>query len=172
MTNISALVRATLIVSDLERSKAFYSRVLGLTEVYMEGTIADGNTHELLGAPAGTVIKVCILNKPDAPAYGMIGLCEMNQPRPARMARSGAGVNIGEFCLVFYCDDLDRAAADVTQQGLTITFGPAPLHSGGQLRYRGISFHGPDEERISLFEWAPDRAQSGDRPEQWVGRQA
>lgn len=167
---VSAPVRATLIVSDLDRSRAFYTDVLGLSEVYSEGAITDGNTHELLGAPAGVVVKVCVLNTPGTPPYGMIGLCQMEKPRPARIGRTRQSAHIGELCLVFYARNLDDTAADIRRHGLEITFGPAPVRSGGEDKYRGMTFLGPDSERISLFEWDLDAAQSGSRPEQWVGR--
>ena len=48
---LSQMVRAALQVSDLERSKAFYNHVLGLTEVYSEGTAEGGNMHAFIGMP-------------------------------------------------------------------------------------------------------------------------
>ncbi len=96
---ISQMVRAALQVSDLERSKSFYQDVIGLSEVYTEGTAEGGNMHALIGMPAGVTTRVCVLKQPDYSAFGMIGLFEVKNPSPPPIERSSQGSNIGELCM-------------------------------------------------------------------------
>src|SRR3954471_23297136 len=107
--SISQMVRAAVIVSDLKRSRDFYENVLGLTEVFLErDRPAGGSSYQLLGTPQTTTSRVCILKTPGQPAYGMVGLFELNDPKPPELTRNGEGVNRGESILVFYCEDLDE----------------------------------------------------------------
>ena len=71
---VSPLVRAALTVSSLERSREFYIGVLGLSEVFLESAVEGGNMHELMGVPAGTTTRICILKTPGTPAYGSLTL--------------------------------------------------------------------------------------------------
>ncbi len=167
---VSQMVRAALMVSDLDRSADFYMDVLGLTDVFLDGAIPKGgNTHELIGMPDSIDGRVRILKVPDMPAYGMVGLFEIKNPQPPRLTRSSAGANIGELCMVFYCEDLDEVAAKVTARGLTIVGGPAPYRVRGRVKQREMTIRGPDGEKINLIEWNVAKANAGDRPEKWAG---
>src|SRR5438093_11608669 len=101
MTVTSQMVRAAVMVSDLGRSRDFYQDVLGLTEVFIEGERkGGGNSYLLLGMPDTLTSRICILKAPGKPAYGMVGLFELNTPKPPALTRTGAGANIGEAILV------------------------------------------------------------------------
>ena len=166
---VSQMVRAALMVSDLDRSREFYTNVLGLTEVYTEGSATGGNMHVLTGMPDTVTTRVCILKVPDAPAYGMVGLFEVKNPAPPPLQRAGGGSNIGELCMVFYCEDLDAVARMTTDRGLSIVAGPVQLRVRGNVKQREMTIRGHDGEKINLIEWNIANANAGDRPEKWPG---
>jgi catechol 2,3-dioxygenase-like lactoylglutathione lyase family enzyme len=124
MSQVSQMVRAALMVSSLERSREFYTTVLGLTEVYSQGEAKGGSMHALLGMPPSITTRTCILKVPGKPAYGMVGLFEVKDPQPPRIERNVAGSNLGELCMVFYCDDLDPVHTEARRRGLTIVSPP------------------------------------------------
>jgi catechol 2,3-dioxygenase-like lactoylglutathione lyase family enzyme len=169
MPVVSQMVRAALTVSDLERSRDFYEDVLGLTEVYTAGTATGGNMHELMGTAPSVTTRVCILKVPGKPAYGMVGLFEVKNPEPPALVRTGGGSNVGELCMVFYCEDLDEIARKVRQRGLAIVGGPVPLRVRGHVKQREMTIRGYDGEKINLIEWNIAKADAGDRPEKWPG---
>ncbi len=51
MPAFSPMIRAALIVPDLDRSRAFYKEILDLDEVFVEGEVSDGNMWEVLAVP-------------------------------------------------------------------------------------------------------------------------
>jgi len=163
------MVRAALMVSDLEQSREFYTGVLGLSEVYSEGVAQGGNMHSLLGMPGSVTTRTCVLKVAGKPAYGMIGLFEVTNPQPPPMQRNLSGSNLGELCIVFYCDDLDPVHAEAQRRGLTILSPPVPLRVRGHVKQREMTLRGPDGEKINLIEWDLAAAEAGQRPEKWAG---
>ena len=169
MTVVSQMVRAAVQVSDLDQSTDFYRDVLGLEEEFLYGAMPQGgNTHELIGMPASITGRVRILKVPGKPAYGMVGLFEMKNPQPPRLVKS-EGANIGEICMVFYCEDLDEVTRKVKARGLPIVGGPVPYRVRGRVKQREMTIRGPDGEKINLIEWNVAKAEAGDRPEKWTG---
>ncbi|NKB42659.1 MAG: hypothetical protein GKS03_00135 [Alphaproteobacteria bacterium] len=167
---LSQMVRAALQVSDLERSKAFYSEVLGLSDVYAEGTAKGGNMHEFIGMPDGVTTRVCVMKQPDFTAYGMVGLFEVTNPTPPKIERPSEGCNLGEICMVFYCSDLDEVISRAKSHDHTIVCEPKRIRVRGHIKQREMALRGPDGEKINLIEWDPDEAvETGHRPETWKG---
>lgn len=166
---VSPLVRAALTVSSLERSREFYVEVLGLSEVFLESAVDGGNMHALMGMPASTRARICILKTPGTPAYGMLGLFELVDPSPPRLDFRGEGSLVGELCLVFYCPDLDAVMREVEARRLVVVAPPMALEVRGRIKQREMTFRGPDGEKINLIEWDLARADAGERPEKWSG---
>lgn len=162
MSRISPMVRTALFVSDLERSRHFYRDVIGLDETWFEGELTDGNAHELLGMPADSATRACIL-KARGPAWGMVGLFEISNPQPPPVRKEAASINQGESCLVFYCADLDPVTAALESGGHTILCKPVRLRIGEQIKQREMCFRDPDGVLINLIEWDPTEER---RPEQ------
>ncbi len=162
MARLSPMVRTALFVRDLEASTRFYRDLLGLDECWYEGDLSDGNAHQLLGMPAGTVVRARILKAP-GPAWGMVGLFELRDPQPTPVARDTARANIGECCLVFYCAELAPVVAQLEAAGYRILCPPLTLRLAGRDRQRELCCRDPDGIMINLIEWDPDEAR---RPEQ------
>ncbi|MCB2108018.1 MAG: VOC family protein [Rhodobacteraceae bacterium] len=166
---VSQMVRAALMVSDLEKSREFYETVFGLTDVYTEGEAKGGNMNALIGMPGTVTTRVCILKSPRNPEYGMVGLFEVKNPAPPKISRNDSGSNIGEVCMVFYCDNLDPVYAEAQKRGLTVLAPPVALRVRGHVKQREMTMRGPDGEKINLIEWDLAKADAGDRPEKWPG---
>jgi catechol 2,3-dioxygenase-like lactoylglutathione lyase family enzyme len=156
------MVRSALFVADLERSTSFYRDLLGLAETWYAGELSDGNAHELLGMPAGSVTKARIL-KAEGPAWGMVGLFEISNPAPPKQSGDASRINQGETCLVFYSSKLDRVMQQLEAGGHHVLCAPLMLTVDGKARQREMTFRDPDGVLINLIEWNRDDAM---RPEQ------
>lgn len=154
MPRLSPMVRSALFVRDLDRAVRFYRDVLGLAETWFEGDLSDGNAHELLGRPPGTTTRAAIL-KAEGPAYGMVGLFQVDHPAPPAVERDPGTINAGETCLVFYCDDLDPVTARLGEAGATVLCAPVPLRIGDKVKQREMCFRDPDGILVNLIEWDP-----------------
>ncbi len=149
---LSQMVRAAVIVEDLNRSVDFYENILGLQEVYFEGELNHPAGAELLAVPEGTNIRAKILKAP-GPAFGMIGLFELTNPEPSHVKRNEKTSNIGEMCQVYYCDNVDEVYEKLVQGGHTVVCAPTFLRVGNRTGQREMVFRDPDGAMINLIEW-------------------
>jgi catechol 2,3-dioxygenase-like lactoylglutathione lyase family enzyme len=166
MSRTSPMIRAALFVRDLRVSERFYRDLLGLEEVYFQGDISSGNAYRLLGMPEGSQTRVLIL-KARGPSIGMVGLFEVADPQPPALVRAAAQVNIGEACLVFYCQNLTPVHEHLEQTGGVCLCPPVHLEVGDQIKQREMTLRDPDGVLINLIEW--DLARD-DTPELDPGR--
>ena len=120
-----------LVVSDLDRSRAFYAGPLGLEEVPRPANFTfDGAWFRFGGT------EVHLLS--DAHATGGAG-----QPDP------GAGKERGmTHHLAFEVDDLDAACARLAEHGVELEGGPMPRGDG----YVQVFFLDPDGHVLELFQ--------------------
>ena len=151
---ISPLVRTAVIVSDLERSLAFYGELLGLSDCYFEGTLDDPSIAPLLGLDEFSHTEVAIL-KAAPPAVGMVGLFQISPPPPT-LERSQGGIRAGETCLVFYVADLRALCDKLEQGGHTIVRYPAPLKIRDDFQSSEMTFRDPDGVMINCIERDPE----------------
>lgn len=101
-------------VADLERSKRFYTDVLGFEPV-LEIGFDDPATARVMGLPAATFRGVFM--KRD----GMrIELIAFTDPPPDRTVRRRASNEIGHSHLSFYVTSLDEALADLRAKGVPV----------------------------------------------------
>ncbi|MFZ2998677.1 VOC family protein [Sphingobium sp.] len=108
LRSVSALIRGTIFVRDLDRATAFYA-ALGFADVYYEGVLTDPSASTILGFAAHGPLAVRIV-KSGGPNFGMIGLFLIDPalaPEAVPMATGPA--RIGEVALVFYV----RSMADI-----------------------------------------------------------
>ena len=115
---ISALIRASIFVRDLERATNFY-RQLGLSDTYYEGVLDDPSASSILGYTTHRPLEVRIVKRP-GPNYGMIGLFKLDAELGCDMVPAAAGpARIGEVALVFYVRSMAEALAGARTAGAT-----------------------------------------------------
>jgi catechol 2,3-dioxygenase-like lactoylglutathione lyase family enzyme len=120
-----------LVVSDLERSRRFFSDALGLEEVPRPRNFAFDGAWFRFG---GTELHLLS----DAHATGGAG-----QPDP------GAGAERGmTHHLAFEVDVLDAACARLAENGVELLGGPMPRGDG----YVQVFFRDPDGHVLELFQ--------------------
>ncbi len=141
----SPLVRAALMVRNLERSRDFYMTVVGLTQEYFVGDLSGTAAVEIIGVPRKSSIKSAILKAPGVD-YGMIALYEIDASIPAVKPREG-GLSIGETTLVFYTENIQRAIDSAKVNGGS-TATPLQILDG----HKEIIMRDPDGVAINLIE--------------------
>ena len=144
-----ALVRAAVLVADLERSVAFYRDVLGLDEVLFEGRVEDPALGTLLDIDGLDNLQCAILKAP-GPPFGMLGLFAAPAIRPQGGNDGKAGA--GTVCLVFNRPDLDALYGRVVDAGNTVVSPPVSLRVSDSLTSREMSFRDPDGVLINCIE--------------------
>jgi catechol 2,3-dioxygenase-like lactoylglutathione lyase family enzyme len=143
--NVSPLIRAALMVRDLERSRAFYAAVLGLTQEYFVGDLGGSTAADIIGVPHDASIRAVILKAPGVD-YGMLGLFELHASTPTVTPREG-GLAAGEAVVVFYTEDIARAVEAAIAHGGRIA---TPMQI---LNHRQeIALRDPDGVAINLIE--------------------
>lgn len=101
-------------VSDLGRSKRFYTEVLGF-EVVAEFDFDDAATARVMGVPEARFTGVFM--RRDGMRIELIGF---TNPPPEPAVRRRAANEIGHSHLSFYVTDLDAALAELRAQGVEI----------------------------------------------------
>ena len=101
-------------VSDLGRSKRFYTEVLGF-EVVAEFDFDDADTARVMGVPGAKFTGVFM--KRDGFRMEIIAF---TNPPPQGAVRRRAANEIGHSHLSFYVTDLDVALAELAMQGVPI----------------------------------------------------
>ena len=101
-------------VSDIARSRRFYTEVLGF-EVVAEFDFDDANTARVMGVPDARFKGIFM--KRDGMRIEIIGF---TNPAPERTVRKRHSNEIGHSHLSFYVTDLDATLADLRAQGVTV----------------------------------------------------
>jgi catechol 2,3-dioxygenase-like lactoylglutathione lyase family enzyme len=156
MAAVSSMIRTALLVSDLERSTAFYKEMFDLTEVYAEGELTNEVSAKLLGRPASTKTRYRILKADPKLNRGMIGLFELSGPKPPKLEVVRDTGHIGQACLVFYCADLAAVTRKLEAGGYDILCPPLYLQVRDGLGQPEMTFFDPDGIMINLIQRAPD----------------
>ncbi|MBB5687718.1 VOC family protein [Sphingobium boeckii] len=160
--DVSALIRGSIIVRDLEKATTFY-RALGLSETYFEGVLDDPSATSLLGFEEHHPFSIRILKRP-GPNYGMVGLFELDAAQAAESLPPAAGpARIGEVALVFYVRSMDEALTALREAGAT--WSPEPQIFRMEHRAQPeVCLRDPDGVLINLVENDPAE-QERTRPE-------
>ena len=101
-------------VSDIERSRRFYTEVLGF-EVMAEFDFDDANTARVMGVPDARFKGIFM--KRDGMRIEIIGF---SNPPPERTVRRRRSNEIGHSHLSFYVTDLDATLRALREQGVTV----------------------------------------------------
>ena len=151
----SALLRMTLVASDIERSKRFYSDVFGYTQRF-DGDITTPSTQTLLSLGARDKARFVVLNGPTelagkpvkATSIGLIQITRtprlpvLAQPRGNRLAS-------GQAMMAMQTSDMARVIAKLRALRAPIVAGPLVSHDG---RETEIVTQDPDGTRIHVVE--------------------
>lgn len=150
---MSALVRATIFVRDLDRAAAFYG-ALGLQEVYLDTVLDHPAASKLLGFTDHHAYPVKILKRP-GPNFGMVGLFQLDaRHRAVELSPAEGPARIGEVALVFYVADLDGVMSRLIDAGAR--WAPAPQRFElGELATREVCMRDCDGTLINLIERDP-----------------
>jgi catechol 2,3-dioxygenase-like lactoylglutathione lyase family enzyme len=115
---VSALIRATLFVRDLDRATTFYA-ALGLKEIYYEGVLTDPSASAIIGYAEPLPLSVRIVKRP-GPNYGMIGLFMIDPGLgPQSLPLAAGPARIGEVALIFYVKSMDETLGALRASGAT-----------------------------------------------------
>ncbi len=129
------LQHAGLVVSDLERSRRFYSEALGLEEV---------------PRPPNFTFAGAWFRSGDDELHL---LAEVDTTGEAGQADPGAGAAFGlTHHLAFEVDDLETACRRLAEAGVPLTGGPMPRGDG----VTQVFFRDPDGYVLELFEWTDE----------------
>lgn len=153
LADVSALVRATIFVRNLDRSAAFYT-ALGLSESYFDGVLEHPAASGLLGFSNHHQYLIKILKCP-GPNFGMVGLFQLDPGHGAdTLPIADGAARIGEVALVFYVPDLDYTMPRLVSAGAT--WAPAPQRFEiGHLSAREVCMRDCDGTLINLVERDP-----------------
>lgn len=112
-------------VSDLARSRRFYTEVLGF-EVVAEFDFDDAQTARVMGVPDARFTGVFM--RRDGMRIELIGF---SHPSPDRTVRRRAANEIGHSHLSFYVTDLDAALAELRAKGVPVDDDTRAVLMGG-----------------------------------------
>ena len=116
--SVSALIRGSIFVRDLDRATAFYA-ALGFDQIYYEGTLGDPSASTILGFADHGPLGVRIV-KSGGPNYGMIGLFKIADALAPEVVPMATGpARIGEVALVFYVRSMAETLAKLRAAGAT-----------------------------------------------------
>lgn len=153
LAKVSALIRATIFVRDIDRATAFYA-ALGLTEIYYEGVLEDASACAIIGYDESRPFAVRIVKRP-GPNFGMVGLFQLDPALNAASVPPAAGpARIGEVALIFYVRSMDEALTALRAAGAT--WSPEPQIFRMKHREQAeLCLRDPDGVLLNLVETDP-----------------
>lgn len=157
-SQISPLVRAALMITDMESMAHFYRDVIGLLATYYEDIPADAAFNRLIGIESAEQVRVLILKQPSGPNMGMIGLFEAASNRGKPFQKRTGGLAPGEAALVFYVNDIEAIADRIRGTNAEIICPPELLQLSHNTGQKEMTLRDPEGNCINLIERDPSRA--------------
>jgi len=139
-----------LIVSDMEKTKAFYNGTLGL-EIAVETVIEDNEFSRGVGLP-GTKVLATFFKLPQN--SGMIETFQYIHPKGSPMPKNAKANDGGWKHLCFQVDDIEKAYNEFKARGIQFLSTPVtiskdhPVFAGARFCY----FLGPDDEVLEILQ--------------------
>ncbi len=145
---IKGLHHTNIVVSDMNRTRQFYTETLGL-EISLEVSIEDNEFSRGAGL-ADTRVAATFFSVP-----GSNTLIEtfqyLNPPsRPMPSDSKANDMGFGHIC--FEVDDIQQAYQSLRDKGVEFASTPVTMANGVRWCY----FYGPDGERLELLQLAPE----------------
>jgi catechol 2,3-dioxygenase-like lactoylglutathione lyase family enzyme len=140
-------------VSDLARSKAFYTEVLGFRPMFDRGPLRQPGDQ--LGLEGEIELAAAYLDDPRGTGACMLELVQMIDPAPQR-APAAAANQLGMFRFALLTDDIHRAHADLVARSVPCWTPPAALEMGpGVPPLEALMFEDPDGAVLELIQPSP-----------------
>jgi len=135
-----------LIVSDREKTKAFYCGILGL-EIAIESVIEDDEFSRGVGLP-NTKVLAAFFKLPQN--TGLLETFQYVQPQGQPIPEDAKANNGGFQHLCFQVDDIEETYRELTAKGVQFLSTPVTLSTFGGVRF--CYFLGPDRELIEILQ--------------------
>lgn len=145
-----ALHHFNLIVSDMEKTKAFYNGLLGL-EIALETEIDDEEFSRGVGLP-GTKVLATFFKLPGS--NGLIETFQYVNPKGRPIPSDAQANNGGWQHLCFSVEDIEKTKRELEAKGVKflstpVTISPQHPHFAG---VRFCYFLGPDREVLEILQ--------------------
>jgi len=145
------MVDSAQFVSDMERSLAFYTGVLGY-EVFFDRELRPGLIDEVVALPPGARARMALLVRRGS-ASPAVELIQCSASSRSLAAEAGPD-RFGIFALGFATADLDGLLARTHAAGYPIVGGPVETVDAAGARVRAAVIRGPDDVLLEFFEAA------------------
>ena len=153
---ITGLHHGNIVVSDIERSKKFYTQILGL-QIVMETEINESEFARGVGIP-GTIVRGVFLAVPNTPTviemFQYVAPCQSVPVCPNALP---SDIGIGHLC--FQVDDIEAVYRKLKEKGVPFVSSPVTLpdtHKDvGGVRF--CYFKDPDGILLELLALPPQR---------------
>jgi catechol 2,3-dioxygenase-like lactoylglutathione lyase family enzyme len=137
-------------VSDVARSKAFYTDVLGFRPMFDLPPTRQAGYQ--LGLAGEMELTATFLDDPRGTGAFTLELMQLLDPPPSGPPASAAN-QLGMYRLALYTDDIDRDHADLVARRVRCLTPPATLEMGpGIPPLRALMFEDPDGTVLELIE--------------------
>lgn len=137
-------------VSDLARSKAFYTDVLGFRPMFDRGPLRQPGDQ--LGLDGEIELAATYLDDPRGTGAFMLELVQLIDPAPTGAASHQAN-RLGMFRFALLTDDIERDHADLVARGVRCWTPPAVLEMGpGIPPLKALMFEDPDGAVLELIQ--------------------
>lgn len=145
---INGLHHTNIVVSDMSRTKRFYTEVLGL-EISLEVSIDDSEFSRGAGL-ADTRVAATFFSVPGANT--LIETFQYLNPSSRPMPSDSRANDMGFGHICFEVDDIQQAWRSLRDKGVEFASPPVTMANGVRWCY----FYGPDGERLELLQLAPE----------------
>ena len=145
-----ALHHFNLIVSNMEKTKAFYHGLLGL-EIALETEIDDDEFSRGVGLP-GTRLLATFFKLPDN--NGMIETFQYLRPPGTEISKNAKANDGGWQHMCFQVDDIEKTVQELQAKGIHFLSTPVTI-SSTHPHFAGVRFcyfHGPDREVLEILQ--------------------
>lgn len=147
---LKALHHFNVIVSDIEKTKAFYNKTLGL-EIAVETVIEDAEFSRGVGLP-NTKLLAAFFKLPNS--QGLIEAFQYVNPKGRPMRADTKANDAGWTHLCFQVEDVEKAYQELQARGVKFLSTPVTI-SKQHPHFPGVRFcyfRGPDDEVIEILQ--------------------
>lgn len=145
------MVDTAQFVSDMEKSLAFYTGVLGY-EVFFDRELRPGLINEVVALPPGARARMALLVRRGSAAPA-VELIQCSASAKSLAAEAGPD-HWGLFALVFAVADLDALLAHAGAAGYRVWSGPLETTDAAGTPVRAAVVRGPDDVLLEFYEAA------------------